>query len=218
MNVYDRLYYRYGPRGWWPSESAFETMLGAILTQNTTWRNAAKALVNLRNSGVMNPEDLRKISVPHLESIIRPSGYYRTKARKLKALASYMFTYRDDVATWSCRNPEDLRRELLSVYGIGPETADVIVLYVAKLPSFVIDSFTKRILGRLGITLLDERYESYQEFFASNLIADESLFNEYHALLDYHGQTICKKRAPACACCCLFDMCEMGQQGMADFT
>ena len=212
LDVYERLYRCYGPQGWWPGDGPFETMVGAILTQNTSWSNVDKALGNLRAAGALSPEAIRAMPEEELAETIRPSGYYKTKARKLKALVSYLADHGDDLEQWRSRGPKELRAELLPVYGIGPETADDIVLYAAGLPSFVIDSFTRRIVVRLGIAPQEESYEAYQSLFEANLPADAALFNEYHALLDHHAGQACLKRQPRCAGCCLLEVCETGRQ------
>ena len=212
LSIYEKLYRRYGPQRWWPGDGPFETMVGAILTQNTAWTNVDKALANLKAAGALSPEAIRAMPEEELAEVIRPSGYYKTKARKLKSLASYLAGHGDDFARWSSRDAKELRVELLGVHGIGPETADDIVLYAAGLPSFVIDAYTQRILVRLGIAPSGRSYSAFQELFESNLPADAVLFNEYHALLDRHATQTCLKRQPRCAGCCLLDLCETGQQ------
>ena len=209
--VYDRLYAAYGPQGWWPGDGPFETIVGAVLTQNTAWTNVDKALVNLRAAGCMTPEAMREIAEEDLASLIRPSGYFNTKARKLKAVVEHLVRYDYDLTRWRDREAKELRAELLSVYGIGPETADDIVLYVADLPTFVMDTYTQRIVDRLGLTPARRTYDAYQALFEASLPTEAPLFNEYHALLDLHAKDVCTKRNPRCDACCLQDICPTGK-------
>ena len=212
MEVYHRLYARYGPQRWWPGDGPFETVVGAILTQNTAWSNVDRALVNLKAAGALSPKALRDIPESKLAALIRPSGYFNSKARKLKAMAEHLAAYADDVTLWRSRNPKELRNELLGVYGIGPETADDIVLYAAHLPSFVIDAYTRRIVERLGLAPNRNSYDAFQELFEVHLPADTALFNEYHALLDRHAEETCQKRRPLCRGCCLLALCPTGRE------
>lgn len=209
IQVYEQLYAHHGPQGWWPGEGGpFETIVGAVLTQNTAWTNVERALANLRAEGLISPAALRAVPEPALAEAIRPSGYFNTKARKLKAVAEHLARYGDDTDAWAAREAKELRDELLGVYGIGPETADDIVLYVAGLPSFVIDSYTIRLMERLGVRAGRGRYADWQEMFELNLPPDAPLFNEYHALLDAHAKDICRKREPRCGECVLASLCR----------
>lgn len=208
--IYDRLLAAYGPQGWWPSDGPFETIVGAVLTQNTSWKNVDKAMANLRQLGWMTPAAIREAPEPELAEAIRSSGYYNSKARKLKAIAEHLVAYDDDTERWRSRDAKELRAELLGVYGVGNETADDIVLYVADLPSFVIDTYTMRLLDRVGVAPARKRYEDYQALFEENLPADAQMFNEYHALLDEHAKGVCLKTSPRCARCVLLDLCREG--------
>ena len=210
--IYARIMDAYGPQGWWPGDGPFETIVGAVLTQNTAWTNVDRALANLRAAGAMSPAAIREMPEAELAELVRPSGYFNSKARKLKAVAEYLAGYDDDTERWRMRDAKELRAELLTVYGIGPETADDIVLYVAGLPSFVIDSYTQRIVDRLGIGPSRRRYEDYQALFEENLPGDAMLFNEYHALLDAHAKAVCLKRSPRCDACVLAELCETGRR------
>ena len=211
MDVYNRLYRRYGPQRWWPGDSAFEVIVGAILTQSAAWTNVDKALDNLKAQGLMEPAALREIPLEELASLIRPSVYFNAKARKLKAFVEHLGEhYDDDLEAMFQRDVRDLRPELLAIYGIGEETADDILLYAAGKPVFVMDAYTRRILDRLGITPAQDRYSAYQALFMDNLPHKADLFNEYHALLDHHGVESCRKREPLCAQCCLLDLCPTG--------
>ena len=215
LEVYQRLHQRYGPQRWWPGEGPFETILGAILTQNTSWGNVERALSNLKAAQAMSPQRLRELPLDVLANLIRPSGYFNTKARKLKAFARHLGErHNDDLGALLAQEPEALRRELLSIYGIGEETADDIILYAAKLPSFVIDSYTRRILLRLGVVPDRDRYSAFQALFHENLYPDTEMFNEYHALLDRHAKETCQ-RPPLCVKCCLLTLCPTGSTWLA---
>ena len=210
LEIYGRLHDRYGPQGWWPGGGGFETIAGAILTQNIAWTNVEKALSNLKAAGTLSPHAIREMPEEALAQLIRPSGFFRTKARKLKAMADYLAAFNDDLESWHSMDPKELRAKLLNVYGVGPETADDIVLYAAGLPSFVVDAYTRRIVDRLGLAPAGDRYEAYQELFETDLPADAALFNEYHALLDRHAKETCLKREPLCSGCCLLEVCQTG--------
>ncbi len=208
--VYRDLLECYGPQHWWPAEEPFEVMVGAVLTQSTSWRNAEMAIDRLKAAGVMTPEALRSLPLARLASLVYSSGYYNAKARKLQALAVWLGEeYRDDIGRLSAVATTILRRQLLAVHGIGDETADSIILYAANQPVFVIDAYTRRIFGRLceqggGFAMLPEgdSYPAYQLLFMENLPRDAALFNEYHALLVRHGKDVCCKQ-PRCGQCCL---------------
>ena len=211
MDIYHRLYHRYGPQRWWPGDTAFEVIIGAILTQSASWTNVDKALDNLKARGLMEPAALRDIPLEELAALIRPSVYFNAKALKLKAFVEHVGEgYNDDLEAMFRQDVSVLRPELLAIYGIGEETADDILLYAAGKPVFVMDAYTRRILERLGITPAQDRYSSYQALFMDNLPHDTELFNEYHALLDRHGVEACRKRDPLCAECCLLDVCPTG--------
>jgi endonuclease-3 related protein len=211
--VYQRLYRCYGPQGWWPGEGPLDVVFGAILTQATSWRNVELALKNLKEAGLWSLEGVNNCSQEELAVVIRPCGYYFTKARKLKAFAEYVNQrYGGSLESFLSQDTGRLRAELLSIYGIGPETADAIIVYAAEKPSFVIDAYTRRILHRMGLWPESEggRYEDFQRLFHENLPEDAALFNEYHALLDRHGKETCAKR-PRCRDCCLQDICAASQ-------
>lgn len=212
MDVYERLMAAYGPQGWWPGDGPFETIVGAVLTQNTAWRNVDRALANLRAAGALTPAAMRRMPEAELAALIRPSGYFNSKARKLKAVVEHLARYEDEPERWRSREAKELRAELLTVHGIGPETADDIVLYVAGLPSFVIDVYTRRVVDRLGIAPAGKRYEDYQALFEGHLPHDAALFNEYHALLDAHAKAVCLKGVPRCGECVLREMCPTGKR------
>ncbi len=212
LEVYRRLYKRYGPQHWWPGESPLETVLGAILTQNTAWTNVEKALANLKGADMLSVQALRDVDEPDLAAMLRPSGYFNAKARKVKAFINYLWDcYHGEIEEFLQEDTEWLREELLSIYGIGEETADDILLYAAGKPSFVIDAYTRRILERLALEPSDGKsYQAYQRLFHRNLPWDVSIYNEYHALLDRHGKETCKKE-PLCRGCCLLELCPRGR-------
>ncbi|MDP6494306.1 MAG: hypothetical protein QGI09_02530 [Dehalococcoidia bacterium] len=211
LDIYDWLLRRYGPQYWWPGDGAFEVIVGAILTQATSWGGVDKALINLKVRGLLEPAALRIVDQEELASLIKPSVYFNVKAQKLKAFVQYLWEhYNDDLGALLKRESHQLRQELLSVYGIGEETADDILLYAAGKPIFVIDAYTRRILSRLGFASTQDTYGSYQTIFMNNLPHDTSLFNEYHALLDRHAAETCLKKKPVCGECCLLDICPTG--------
>ena len=209
-DVYDRLFDRYGPQHWWPGETPFEVIIGAILTQSTAWTNVEKAIANLKSAGALDPEFLHSISIDKLATLIRPSGYYNAKAAKLKTFVEWLTRdYGGSLDRLFELDTSDLRKELLSIHGIGPETADSILLYAAHRPIFVIDAYTKRIIGRLGLAPSSDSYEAFQQLFMDNLPQDEGMSNEYHALLVRHGKDVCRK-TPKCDGCCLAGLSKKG--------
>ncbi len=211
LDIYECLFARYGPQHWWPAEEPFEVMVGAVLTQSVAWKNVEKAIANLKAAGVLSPEALRRIDSNVLAASIHACGYYNVKARKLKALVCWLGeTCHDDLPALFSREAAQLRADLLSVYGVGPETADSIVLYAAEKPIFVIDAYTRRITGRIGLKPLAEDYNAYQAMFMENLPHDSTLFNEYHALFVCLGKNICRKQ-PLCGECCLAAICSTGK-------
>ena len=214
MDVYRRLYARYGPQHWWPGDGPFETIVGAILTQNTAWVNVERAMNGLKEAQAMSLRRIRELSQDDLAAIIRSSGYFNSKARKLKAFAHHVGErYDDDLDAMFNQELAPLRIELLSIYGIGRETADDIILYAAGKPSFVIDSYTIRILRRLGLVAGGTQYDDFQALFHRNLDPDPDLFNEYHALLDCHAVLTCRK-SPLCEGCCLLEICPAGRESL----
>ncbi len=201
--IYENLYDAFGPQHWWPGDGPFEVMVGAILTQNTNWSNVEKAIDNLRMEGMLTPFSIERITSRRLAELIRPAGYFNIKAERLKAFVKFFIEeYSGDVSLMKRRDTAALRRELLGVKGIGPETADSILLYALEKPVFVIDAYTKRVLSRHGIMDQSEPYESFQELFHASLPRDVRLFNEYHALFVRVGKEYCKTR-PVCSGCSL---------------
>ncbi len=207
-DIYDRLLAAYGPRGWWPgAESPFEVVVGAILTQNTAWANVERALPRLREAGALSVEGMRAIPEPELAQLLRPAGYFNTKARKLKAFVAMLDAdHGGDLARLLAQPAAELRERLLATWGIGPETADCIVLYTAGKPSFMVDAYTVRIFTRLGITPARDRYEDWRRLFMEALPPDVPMYNEYHALIVTHGHRTCRP-APRCEGCVLREGC-----------
>lgn len=210
LDLYDRLYAAYGPQHWWPGDSAFEVVAGAILTQSAAWTNVERALGNLKAAGALSPEGIDELPEAELARLIRPSGYYNAKARKLKAFVGLLDReYGGDLARMLRSPPEELREALLRTHGIGPETADSILLYAAGQPVFVIDAYTRRIFSRLGFVPERDAYDGWQRLFVESLPLDVRLFNEYHALIVRHGKDACRKH-PACRECPLSSICPVG--------
>lgn len=203
--VYRKLYAANGSQHWWPGDSRFEIMVGAVLTQNTAWSNVERAIANLKRAGALSPEAIVRAPHRRLAAWIRPSGYFNVKARRLKSLCRWLIAQGgvQRIARWPT---ERLRAALLGVHGIGPETADDILLYAFGRPVFVIDAYTRRLFARLGLIRGDEDYEMLRRHFERRLGPDPELFNEYHALIVAHGKNICRKR-PACGKCCLAAQC-----------
>ena len=200
--IYEKLYAYFGPQYWWPAETAFEVIVGAILTQNTSWLNVEKAINNLKKHKLLDPSKLYKLPKDRLSKIIRPAGYYNIKAKRLKEFLNFLFdNYKGDLKKMVSQDTVILRRQLLSVNGIGPETADSILLYALNKPVFVIDAYTKRILSRHNLIKGDASYEQAQNAFMDDFKPDEKLFNEYHALLVKLAKEFCLKNKPKCEIC-----------------
>lgn len=213
LGIYQRLLERHGARNWWPAQSAFEVMVGAILTQNTAWRNVERALDNLRQADALDPQSIVSASHESLATWLRPSGYFNVKAKRLRAWCEW---YLNEGGFEALNRLPDktLRQRVLGVHGIGPETADDIVLYAFERPVFVIDAYTRRLFSRLGYIDGDEPYELLRAWFERSLGLDTALFNEFHAQIDGHAARVCKRR-PLCAECCL-RLCCTHAQGVSD--
>jgi endonuclease-3 related protein len=213
LDTYHRLYAAYGPQGWWPGESSFEVVVGAILTQAAAWANVEKAIDSLKAAGVLSPRGMLETPVDELARLVYPAGYYNAKARKLKAFVEMLFErHGGDLDRLFALPPPELRRELLATHGIGPETADAVILYAAGQPCFVIDAYTRRVFRRLGLAPAGDDYGLWQRLFEEALPSDASLFNEYHALIDRHAKTYCRKE-PLCDRCFLREVCVTGRRG-----
>ncbi|MCH7577607.1 MAG: endonuclease III domain-containing protein [Chloroflexi bacterium] len=214
IDVYQRLYAAYGPQRWWPGDTPFEVIVGAILAQSTAWTNVEKAIANLKAADALSAAGLARLSEEELARMVYPAGYYNAKARKLKAFVEMVrSSFGGEVERLLAAPQEELRGLLLNTHGIGPETADSILLYAAGRPAFVIDAYTRRLFRRLGVAAPQESYESWQSLFTTNLEADAPLFNEYHALIVRHGKGVCR-REPRCEGCPLLEVCPTGQARM----
>jgi endonuclease-3 related protein len=206
LGIYHSLYASFGPQYWWPGETPFEIAVGAILTQNTNWGNVEKAMRNLKEKGLLNPPALHDIAHAQLAALIRPAGYFNVKAKRLKNFIGFLMSeYRGSMQRMKKEKPLALRRKLLTVNGIGPETADSIILYAAEKPVFVIDAYTKRVLSRHNILNQGASYDAFQELFHTQLKEDIRLFNEYHALIVRLAKEHCRAQ-PICRGCPLEGM------------
>ncbi len=201
LRSYKLLFAWYGPQNWWPAESRFEVLVGAVLTQNTSWRNVEKALENLRARGLLAYETLRRLPADEIAPLIRPSGYYNLKAQRLRNLLTLIDEKYGDFEAFCAGELSVLRPQLLAVKGVGPETADSILLYACELPSFVVDAYTHRVFSRHGLVDEETDYHTMQERFTAALPVDQALYNEYHALIVRVAKEFCHKKQPACAGC-----------------
>lgn len=203
IQIYTRLFKAFGPQKWWPAQTRFEVIVGAILTQNTNWGNVEKALRNLKSQKLLSPQAFRNISQRKLAVLIKPSGYFNVKAKRLKSFISFLFNeYDGNLRKMGKENTSILRQKLLAVNGVGPETADSILLYAFNKPIFVVDAYTRRIFYRHNIVDRDEDYVSIQKKFMKSLRHEPQMFNEYHALIVRLGKDFCKPK-PLCEQCLL---------------
>jgi len=201
IDIYEVLLDHYGRQGWWPGAGGFETMVGAVLTQNTNWQNVEKALGNLKRHRRLTPETIDSMETTELAQFIRPAGYFNIKARRLKNLVRWFRQeYDGSLEALEGCSVDQLREQLLQINGIGPETADSIILYAVGKPTFVVDSYTCRVLVRHGFINGECGYEEVKEFCESRLPAEAGLFNEFHALLVQVGKYHCKVRADCTNC------------------
>ncbi len=200
--IYNKLYSFYGPQGWWPADSRFEVIVGAILTQNTAWSNVEKAIRNLKDRGALaSPVKMSALRKSELARLLRPAGYYNVKAGRLQNFTSFLRERYNGKLNALAKVPTlRLRDELLTISGIGPETCDSILLYAFDRPVFVIDAYTRRIFSRHGLFIYDMPYESVRELFTKNLPSDRKIFNEYHALIVRLAKGCCKTK-PQCGKC-----------------
>jgi endonuclease-3 related protein len=202
FEIYEILFEHFGPQDWWPGDSAFEIMVGAVLTQNTNWTNVSKAIDNLKIENLLSFEKLHELEVELLAEKIRPAGYFNLKAKRLKNLLDFIDEeYDGSLEEMFAEDIICLREKILTVKGIGPETADSILLYAGHKPVFVVDAYTHRIFSRHSIIAEDEGYYEIQEYFSLSLPEDVKLFNEYHALIVQLGKEFCKKSKPLCNQC-----------------
>ncbi len=200
--IYYRLYNHFGPQNWWPADTPFETAVGAILTQSVNWENVEKAIENLKKEGIMEPGKIYRLDIEELAKLIRPSGYFNVKARKLKSFSKFLLDeFNGSMGEMGKLPLKQIRPFLLNVYGIGPETADSILLYAVKKPIFVIDAYTKRVFNRIGLVSSDVDYHELQQLMMDNFEPSIYKYNEYHALLVALGKNICKKKKTECVIC-----------------
>ena len=201
VEMYERLLCAVGPRHWWPGESPFEVIVGAILTQNTSWSNVEKAIDNLKKAGILNAPGMRGVDRDELAQVIKPSGFYRLKAKRLKRFVDFLYEEFDgDMNRMRPQDRGSLREKLLKVDGIGPETADSIILYALGEPIFVVDAYTKRIFSRHKLISENWSYEEVQGMVMGELGQDVEIYNEFHALLVFLGKHWCR-RVPRCGGC-----------------
>jgi endonuclease-3 related protein len=201
---FDTLFQAYGEQHWWPGRTPFEVIVGAILVQNTSWVNVERAIANLRQAKLLTPSAIERVPQAKLARLIRSSGYFRQKARKLKEFLKFLRKEHRGSLTAMFRTPTaKLREQLLDVHGIGPETADSILLYAGNHAVFAVDAYTRRILHRHGLATGKESYEEIRGLFEKSLPNDPQLFNEYHALIVHTGKNYCRSRAPRCYQCAL---------------
>ncbi len=202
LEIYDRLVTHFGPSHWWPGESPLEIMVGAILTQNTSWNNVERAIERLKIEGALSASFLNQVDERVLSDWIRSTGYYRIKAKRLKNFFRFFISeYQGRTQNMQDQPLEHLRQQLLQVNGIGPETADSILLYALGRPIFVVDAYTHRIFSRHQLIDEDISYEDLQAYFMDHLPSDPQLYNEYHALLVRLGKEFCQKKNPRCQEC-----------------
>lgn len=204
--IYKKLFSCYGPQHWWPGDSPFEIMLGAILTQNAAWINVERAIDNLKSHDCLTPRKILDTPVSQLAEWLKPSGYFNIKTQRVRHYCQW-YIDAGELAALSLCDTSSLRKQLLAVNGVGPETADDILLYAFERPVFVIDAYTRRLFSRLQLVEHDATYEALRHQFETGLKSDVPLFNEYHALIVRHAKQVCKKR-PDCCSCCLFRECS----------
>lgn len=207
LEIFDRLSERFGPLHWWPAETPCEVCVGAILTQNTSWTNVEKAITSLKQDGIMTPAAIRDIEPERLAQLIRPAGYFNVKSLRLKDFMAWLFLhYGGSLERMFAGEWQTLRTELLQVRGIGPETADSILLYAGGKPTFVVDTYTRRLFHRLGLLPENAGYDETRVLFLKHLPSDVQLFNDYHALIVEQCKQFCRKK-PLCSGCPLYNHC-----------
>lgn len=206
LEVYEKLLAHFGSQGWWPAETPFEILVGAILTQRTTWRNAARAIENLKREDLMDPSSLSSASPEEVASLVRCAGFYTQKAERLTSIAQRLVEAHDGniERMFERSSDEELRGELLSWGGVGPETADAVMLYAANRLVFPVDLYTMRLMKRLGLG--SGGYDECQRFIESHLPANIHVYQEFHALIDEHGKNFCRAK-PRCGLCPLSNIC-----------
>jgi endonuclease III related protein len=216
--VYRGLLEAHGPQQWWPhadEDGRFEICLGAILTQNTAWRSAARALENLRAAGAWPAEAIVELPQDVVADLVRPSGHFNVQARKVQEFCRVLVEgYDGSLDAMLEGDAEEVRARLLEIWGIGPETADAMTLYAGRLPTFVVDAYTYRLFERLDLAPGERRYEVYRRFLLEVIGPDVERLNEWHALIVRHGQQVCRRTNPQCDACTLLDGCPFGQRAL----
>jgi endonuclease-3 related protein len=208
LSIYYALLGHFGSQHWWPAESRFEVIIGAILTQNTAWQNVERVIENLKKEGILTPEGIFHAPEEKLQTLLKPAGYFRIKTKRLKHFINFLFEEHSGNLTSLRGLPKDrLREQLLNVNGIGPETADSIVLYATDKLSFVVDAYTKRIFSRLGVIETNTSYAGIKEYFEKNLPRDLKIYKEFHALIVKLGKIYCKAK-PLCNDCPIRTYCS----------
>jgi endonuclease-3 related protein len=203
-SYFDSLFAAHGPQHWWPGRTRFEVIVGAILTQNTSWSNVARAIRNLRTARLLSPNAIRRVRDARLAQLLRPSGYFRQKTKTLKSFVTFLYAFYSGSLTRLFATPTSaLRDQLLALRGIGPETADSILLYAGKHPVFVVDAYSRRILERHGLSRPRSSYEELRTAFEHSLPREHQVFNEFHALIVHVGKNYCRPNAPRCTECSL---------------
>lgn len=211
IEIYSKLKSHFGPQNWWPADTPFEVVVGAILTQNTSWTNVEKAIENLKNDDVLSPEGIYHIPEEKLEMLLLPSGFFKVKTARLKHFTNFLFEkYEGRLDGLLSLDLHLLREELLGINGIGKETADSIILYAANKPSFVVDAYTKRIFERLRIIEKNIKYDEIKQLFEENLPKNIEIYNEFHALIVRLAKYTCKKR-PICTECPISETCNFNK-------
>lgn len=206
--LYRKLHTHFGPQNWWPAETPFETAVGAILTQNTAWTNVEKAIANLKQAKALECSSMLKLPTNELENLIRPSGFFRQKTERLQLFCRHLAEHHEErLENLLNQDMDTARTELLALKGIGPETADSILLYAGGHASFVVDAYTRRLLERLGRLPGSGSYDDMRDLFMASLPPDATLYNEYHALIVLQCKEICRKRLPRCSDCPLVNSC-----------
>jgi len=209
MEIYNIMYDKLGPRHWWPAETRFEVIVGAILTQFVSWKNVISAIDNIKNEGILSVEGICEVDTGRLEELVRCTRFYKQKAKKLKTFCMHLRDkYDGSLDRLFDKDMYELRKELLSLYGIGEETADCIILYAAEKPIFVVDAYTRRVFNRLGFFDENITYKEMQAYFMDNLVQDVQLFNEYHALIDGVGNHYCSGKVSRCSECPVSSICK----------
>jgi endonuclease-3 related protein len=203
IKIFDILYSTHGPQRWWPGDSQFEIIVGAVLTQSTNWHNVTLAITNLKAAELLDPVSLLAAKPERVKALIAPTGFFNVKYKRLKNVLEYLVKHNADSERFRHLPIADLRDELLDINGVGPETADSILLYAFDRPVFVVDAYTRRLFSRLGYNWMKKaKYEAIQKFFMSELPPDSHLYNEFHALIVVHCKAVCKKK-PLCPDCSL---------------